>query len=364
MTKRWNAFTLVELLVVISIIALLLGFLMPALGEVRRSAQMTLDLTHLKEHGTMKENYAAENKSRMPNAPAGRDGPNPSGPKTGSAMRPARLYAWAGVYPYNGWSETTDSTPGVMTALRHEDTYKAYNIAFGQYILDDATGLGLLHEIFTSPGRSGAVDVRDNFDSLRSDPGFMWPTEFTVQVDANHPMLSEGAFVGEADEGLAWALSPSYRYTLAGMYGVDVTGKYESFWGKSIGLLGGTGGAGRVPWSDPQASWANMARWVPVSEMAFPSQKVMFWDMWATVDRQNNYYLGLTAQVPAVLVDGSTRIVRPRQEMPDPNSEEYKDALEDGENWAVTSEITWDFVGGGPAWFAFVKGGPSGRDFR
>lgn len=62
--KRKNitgAFTLVELLVVISIIAMLLAILMPALGKARRSAQSTVCKTQMKGLGLAMNLYAEAN---------------------------------------------------------------------------------------------------------------------------------------------------------------------------------------------------------------------------------------------------------------------------------------------------------------
>src|SRR4051812_26885525 len=59
------AFTIIELLVVVSIIALLVGILLPAIGKARDQAQLTRSQANLKQMGTAHVTYAAEYSDRQ-----------------------------------------------------------------------------------------------------------------------------------------------------------------------------------------------------------------------------------------------------------------------------------------------------------
>jgi prepilin-type N-terminal cleavage/methylation domain-containing protein/prepilin-type processing-associated H-X9-DG protein len=61
-----QGFTLVELLVVISIIALLIAVLLPALSKARLAAQSVACLSNLRQQGVAAGVYFAENKDRFP----------------------------------------------------------------------------------------------------------------------------------------------------------------------------------------------------------------------------------------------------------------------------------------------------------
>jgi len=82
--KNKSGFTLVELLVVISIIALLVSILMPALGSARKQAMQLVCATNLRSLGQGIVMYSDENDGRLPmnfyqDLDTRRDGSNPWG---------------------------------------------------------------------------------------------------------------------------------------------------------------------------------------------------------------------------------------------------------------------------------------------
>src|SRR4051812_40038845 len=70
-SRKRSAFTLVELLVVIGIIALLIGMLLPALNKARESARQVKCLANMKGIAIAFVQYAGDNKGVMPARGAG-----------------------------------------------------------------------------------------------------------------------------------------------------------------------------------------------------------------------------------------------------------------------------------------------------
>lgn len=64
--RRMRGFTLIELLVVIAIIALLIGILLPALGQARKAAWLSVSLSNMRQLTAGAESYRYDNNGYMP----------------------------------------------------------------------------------------------------------------------------------------------------------------------------------------------------------------------------------------------------------------------------------------------------------
>lgn len=193
---RRRAFTLVELLVVISIIAVLITILLPALGSVRRSAQQTACLSNMRQLEMAHWAYTADNKGLMLGTSHG--GTNASWIETLRAYDGGLLLR-----------SPLDTSPHFEGGTPIGGVYRQTSYALNRYLSPDTTlGVAKVDQVKT-PGRvihfvikayQGTAAVADH---VHPD---LWSSAFTQFIPTNASAeMQINAHGGEA--GTTQALS-------------------------------------------------------------------------------------------------------------------------------------------------------------
>ncbi len=159
-SARREAFTLVELLVVIGIIALLIGILLPALSKAREAARVLVCATHLREIGMACFIYAADNKGKLPIP-------------IGGGVLNNKDYSAILMKPFNGYWGQMDFAQGTLAPYLH--------------------GADIASRVFSCPSdpdpRWGA------FQPFTADPSF--PLTPDPTTPRNHSYAFNGNLVGD-----------------------------------------------------------------------------------------------------------------------------------------------------------------------
>lgn len=135
--KKPNAFTLVELLVVISIIALLAGLALPALNRARREGFKVQDVSNLKQVGLSIKLFANDYDGQFPkNWPMDDDGEDTVAPNSNTAfralfgtgvLRDERIFYTPGVPFFKKGDNDIGTRPSYSKALeRGENSYSYF----------------------------------------------------------------------------------------------------------------------------------------------------------------------------------------------------------------------------------------------
>jgi len=188
MKRTGKAFTLIELMVVVAIIAVLVAMLLPALSEARRRARWTLCAARMKNWGQAVQSYAMDNSDVMPSRGEGViTDPWDRWPRYGHAERRNELRDHYGLVR-NVWYSPDER--GDIESMWREDRTGRSRVFGGYFYLPRHRELSLR---YTAENDTWPIGIRQDLPTP-SDVGEM------ISDPSPVPVLTDVAYLGSSWE--------------------------------------------------------------------------------------------------------------------------------------------------------------------
>lgn len=307
--RRGQGFTLVELLVVITIITLLISILLPAVGTARRQARVSRCVANMKQHAQGIANYASQNKDTILNSPISNASNNAEliaiGAKGQVAFRFGNQYIptanWVVSPALNSFYTSVGlaSSAAVLADLNSPQTWSgsnsgtgngadittAYMLPMAEYMVE-GEGTAILQDVFACPS-----DKRLFEDWKKLKDGIRTGSQGTAA----------GVYPRPGNSWIGGLKCSSYRFTLTSIYNPAAFSYIDDDAACQTLMV-----PGFSPTNPSQA--IKYVRHNPMAEVRHPTKKVAFF-LW---DALHNPEVGKAwfesgSIIPVAMYDGSAR---------------------------------------------------------
>ncbi len=307
--RRGQGFTLVELLVVITIITLLISILLPAVGTARRQARVSRCVANMKQHAQGIANYASQNKDTILNSPIS----NASSPAEAASVgaRGNVAFRFGNQYiPTANWIVTppiqsfytTNGLAGnaaVLSDLNTDQSWggagngaditTAYMLPMAEYMVE-GEGTAILQDVFASPSDKKLFE-----DWKKLKDGIRTGSQGTAA----------GAYPRPSGSWISGLKCSSYRYATTNIFNPKAFGYIDDNANCSTLMTA----SDQPPFNptNPQGA-IRYVRQNPMAEVRHPTKKVAFF-LW---DALHNPEVGKAwfesgSIIPVAMFDGSAR---------------------------------------------------------
>lgn len=187
---RWRAFTLIELLVVIAVVALLVGILLPALGQARNTARGVKCLTQVRQLELAQQMYADAYKGALVDAALAHGGlgdPKNAWPITLGQYSEGALILRSPVDTSAYWSRDDGGTYPGVGFRRYADLLAAHPAGPAPRVqLARWTSYGLNNYTTRSKKPPAAFMARPSYDTLQKIPRPSSTVHFLMMTFGGH----------------------------------------------------------------------------------------------------------------------------------------------------------------------------------
>ncbi len=302
--RALSGFSLIELLVVVAIIAVLIGILLPALGDARRSAKSAVCEGNVRQYATATGSYASERKDRLP-AMDWRRGSLPPADLPGQDFEQRANTQFYFATDLEAASYQVVYIIRKKTGMNNDKAPVPVNwipyILYTHIPLNDYIGGNLPSPIAVCPEDAWRREVQRHWENPQStglpypaDGGdgtmsnWRWPFSTSYSIHQAHWGPSRARRVQNPEDGLM---------------------SIQAIWYPEDNVLNGLGG--NYYTTDGNSRLPGQFGVNKYTDVRFPSQKVIMSDEWGRHSgRRPILYAAPESRQPLGFYDGSVRVLR------------------------------------------------------